>query len=180
MRNFQCLATGLNVGPLLHQVVLHPELWNRNTVRTAHPGSPHKSVDDILLRFQPIAKDVARVIDDCECKFYPAWNVLTEAHALLFDLARAVRAERIGRVLISRLPAGGVIEPHEDGGAVATYYTRYQLPLQSEPGCVFECAGEAVQMRAGEAWWFANKLTHAVVNNSATDRISLIVDLRTR
>jgi aspartyl/asparaginyl beta-hydroxylase (cupin superfamily) len=106
--------------------------------------------------------------------------VLTEAHSLIFDLARFVRAERIGRVLISRLPPGGVIAPHQDGGAVATYYTRYQMPLQSAPGCMFECDGEGVNMRAGEVWWFDNKRTHQVVNNSATDRISMIVDLKTR
>lgn len=180
MRNFQQLASGLAVHPLLHQITLHPELWNRDTLRTSHPQSPHTQVDDILLRFQEIRTDNVRgVVDECECQWYPAWKVLTEAHALVFDLARAVKAERIGRVLISRMAPGRVIAPHEDGGAVATYYTRYQLPLQNEPGSVFECSGERVQMRGGEVWWFNNKLMHSVVNNSATDRIAMVVDLRT-
>ncbi len=178
MRNFYLLAAGLNTAPLLHQVFLHPELWNQNTVRTAHPGRPPPEVDDILLRFQ--ASDGAAIIDDCECAWFPAWDVLSDAAQLVFDLARAVRAERIGRVLITRLAPGRTIAPHEDGGAVATYYTRYQMPLASEPGCVFECAGERLQMRPGEAWWFNNRLTHAVVNNSAADRIAMVVDLRTR
>jgi hypothetical protein len=168
------------VTPLLHQLALHPEVWNRYRIRTEHPGSPHTQVDDVLLRFESMAIEPEQVTDDCECEFYPCWDLLTEAHGLVFDLARVVKAERIGRVLITRLPPGGVIAPHEDGGAVARYYTRYQLPLQSEPGVIFECAGEAVQMQPGDCWWFNNKLTHAVVNNSATDRISMIVDLRTR
>lgn len=166
--------------PLLHQIVLHPELWNQNTLRTKHPQSPHQQCDDILLRFQPITDDISAVVDDCECIWYPAWDVLSGAHCFIYDLARTVSAERIGRILISRMAPGAAIAPHEDGGAVATYYTRYQMPLQCAPGCVFECDGEKVQMSGGDVWWFDNKLTHSVVNNSATDRISMVIDLRTR
>lgn len=176
MRSFQLLGQQ-NVVPLLHQIALHPELWNQNRIRTEHQQSPHRECDDILLRFQGVD---SQVIDDPECEWYPAWNVLTEAHNLIFDLAHMVKAERIGRLIISCLPPGGVIAPHEDGGAVAAYYTRYQMPLQSAAGCIFECEGEKVQMVGGEVWWFDNKLTHSVTNNSAADRISLIVDLRTR
>lgn len=178
MRKFQQLAAGVNVTPLLHQIVLHPELWNTNRLRTEHPGSPHGQVDDILLRFQ--GGEGQQVVDDPECVWYPAWDVLSEAHRHIFDLARTVSAERIGRILISRMAPGTQIAPHEDGGAVAAYYTRYQLPLQCEPGCVFACEGEKIQMRSGEVWWFDNKRTHSVTNNSATDRISMVVDLKTR
>lgn len=176
MRNFQLLGQQ-NVIPLLHQIALHPKLWNQNRLRTEHPGSPHSACDDILLRFQG---ESSQIIDDPECIWYPAWDVLTEAHNLIFDLCRVVKAERIGRLIISRLPPGGVITPHVDGGAVAQVYTRYQMPLQSALGVVFECEGEKVQMVGGEVWWFDNKRTHSVINNSATDRISLIADLRTR
>lgn len=176
MRNFQLLGQQ-NVIPLLHQIALHRELWNQNRIRTGHEQSPHSACDDILLRFQA---EGSQVVDDPECVWYPAWDVLTEAHNLIFDLSRVVKAERIGRIIISRLPPGKTIAPHEDGGAVATYYTRYQMPLQSGPGCIFECEGEKVQMSGGEVWWFDNKRNHAVYNNSNTDRLAMIVDMRTR
>lgn len=176
MRNFLMLASGVNVMPLLHQITLNPGLWNRDSIRTAHQASPHSQVDDILLRFQI----GSAVIDDPECHWYQAWDVLTEAHNLIFNLANVVKAERIGRIIISRMAPGTVITPHEDGGAVASYYTRYQIPLQSEPGCVFECDGEKVQMQGGQVWYFNNRLTHSVENYSNTDRISMIVDLKTR
>lgn len=176
MRNFLLLGQQ-NVMPLLAQLALHPELWNQNRLRTEHPGSPHSACDDILLRFQA---EGSAVIDDPECVWCSTWNILTEAHNLIFDLARMVKAERIGRLIISRLPPGKSITPHEDGGSVATYYTRYQMPLQSAPGCIFECDGERVHMQGGQVWWFDNKKTHQVVNNSDTDRIALVCDLRTR
>jgi hypothetical protein len=186
LRNFMQLAAGVNITPLLHQIYLHPELWNQNTLRTAHEQSPHSQCDDILLRFQmrpdaadPVYRSVG-IVDDPECFWYPAWDVLSEAHRHIFDLCRTVSAERIGRIIISRLPPGGVIPAHEDGGAVVQVYTRYQIPLQSLPGCVFECDEEKVQMASGDVWWFENRRRHSVINNSATDRISLICDLQTR
>lgn len=176
MRNFLLLGQQ-NVMPLLHQLTLHPELWNQNRVRTSHEQSPHSQCDDILLRFQA---EGSQIIDDPECVWYPAYDVLTEASELIFALCRMVKAEQIGRIIISRLPPGKTIPAHEDGGAVATYYTRYQMPLQSFPGCIFECDGEKVQMQGGEVWWFNNKKIHSVTNNSSNDRLSMIVDLKTR
>jgi hypothetical protein len=181
MRNFQQLAGNINITPLLHQVMLHPELWNQHTLRTAHPLSPHQQVDDILLRFQemPEAGKEHEVIDAHESIWYPAWNVLTEAHALVFDLARMVKAERIGRILISRMAPGKEIAPHIDGGDHARYYTRYHIVLESYPGCLFKCEEEQVQMRGGDVWYFDNAKTHSVVNHSANDRLTMVVDLRT-
>lgn len=186
MRNFQKLTENLPVMPLLHQIQLHPELWNQNTLRTTHPQSPHQQVDDILLRFQTVDPKVEEdlinngVWDVHETQWYPAWDVLTEAHDIIFNLARVVKAERIGRILISRMAPGKEIAPHIDGGSCAAYYTRYQLPLQSLPGVIFRCGDEQVQMRGGEVWHFDNGVEHEVLNHSADDRISLIVDLRTR
>lgn len=187
MRNFQQLAANTNVNPLLHQIQRHPELWNQNTLRTTHPQSPHQQVDDILLRFQKIDSahedDLIRngigIIDEHETVWYPAWSVLTEAHDIVFNLCRIVKAERIGRILISRMAPGKEIAPHVDGGSCAAYYTRYQLPLQSLPGVIFKCGEEQVQMRGGDVWHFDNGTIHSVVNHSADDRIALIVDLRT-
>jgi hypothetical protein len=33
-------------------------------------------------------------------------------------------------------------------------------------------------MAPGEIWWFDNSVEHEVINNSAGDRIHLIVDVR--
>jgi len=33
-------------------------------------------------------------------------------------------------------------------------------------------------MRPGELWWFENAIEHEVTNNSANDRIHMIIDLR--
>lgn len=190
MRNFNRIAQNVDVLPIFHSVMRQPELWNTEQLRTKHPGTPHAKVEDILLRFndlEPYKKAAAEgkeiheyagtIIDEQESICHPAWHAIPQAHDVIFDLMRYTRAVRLGRVLITRLAPGKQIEPHEDGGDHAAYYDRYHIVLQNNPGSLFICGDEKVQMRAGEVWWFNNAITHSVINNSSDDRLTMIVDL---
>lgn len=177
MQNFYRLAQGLPVVPLVAQLHLQ-DLWDKNTLRTTHPDSPHKQANDIWLRFNEVGEDVSKVIDEHESIPYPAWDKLPQAHTLIFDLMRVVGGTRLGRVMITKLKPGGKIEPHEDGGSSATYYKRFHIMLQNQPGSLFDCGDESVYMAPGEVWYFNNQVTHAVVNNSQDDRITMIIDIR--
>jgi hypothetical protein len=90
-----------------------------------------------------------------------------------------VHGERLGRVMINKIAPGGVIYPHADTPEHAEYYSRFHIVLQSQPGVVFRAGDEQVYMATGEVWWFDNKQEHEVINNSADDRIHMIVDIRT-
>lgn len=182
MKNFQRLCAGVDVIPLLHAVQLRPELWNEFKLRTTHEQSPHQQVDDIWLRFQDLEPykhgDTAGVIDEQESINYPAWSILTPAKPLVLDLMRRVDGIRLGRVMITRLAPGKTIRPHVDGGAHAEYYSRYHIVLQGLPGSLFHCGDETVCMQTGDIWHFDNSVEHSVENNSADDRIHMIVDIR--
>lgn len=194
MRNFQQLATGVDVMPLLHAVQRQPDLWNQQKLRTTHKGSPHSQVDDIFLRFVDLAPygnlestgeygeealAKASIMDQHESIFYPAWFKLPDAGSIVFDLMRRVSGVRLGRVLITRLAPGKKIDVHIDSGEHAAYYDRYHCVLQNFPGSVFRAGDEAVAMKAGEVWWFDNSTMHEVVNNSVEDRLTMIIDIRT-
>ena len=183
MKHFQQLAAGINVTPLMNALQRQPELWNANPIRTQHPGTAHAEVSDILLRFNDLDEyirtgDPSTITDDKEAIAYPAWDKLPQARSIIFDLMRTVEATRLGRVIITRLPPGKEITPHEDQGAPATYFERYQIALQSLPGALFHIGDETVNFRSGDVWWINNNVIHSVVNNSADDRIVMIVDLR--
>ncbi len=190
MRNFNRISQGLDVVPLLNAVMRQPELWNTETLRTTHPGTPHTQVDDILLRFndltpykeaalagKPISEYASTVLDEHESICFPAWYKLPEAHAIIFELMHYLKAIRLGRVLITRLPPGKVIDPHVDGGGHAAYYQRYHFILQNNPGSIFRCGEESVTMKPGEVWWFDNSVEHSVENYSNDDRLTMIIDL---
>jgi quercetin dioxygenase-like cupin family protein len=179
MRHFQRIADGVDLAPLLAALAAHPELWGADELRVTYAeDSPHREVDDILVRFNA-GRDPATLGDDLECIWQPAVSPLFLIRSLALDLMRRVGGERLGRVMLTRLAPGKQIHPHADVlGAYAHYYNRVHLVLQSSPGCVFHAGQESVWMRPGEAWLFDAHAVHSVVNNGADDRIHLIVDVR--
>ncbi len=180
MKYFHKIADNVNVGPLMTAIARQPELWDEYTLRTATKGTPHSQVSDIWLWFNDLSEKAAEdIVNDKEVVPYHGWYALPPARIIVLDLMRYVEAHRLGRVIITKLPPGGVIEPHVDGGAPATYFTRYQLALQSRPGAVFAIGDEQVNFRDGEVWLINNQVEHSVVNNSDDDRIVMIMDMRT-
>lgn len=177
MRHFQKIAEQIDVIPLLNALAVRPDLWNEHVLRTTHELSPHKQTDDIWCMFNA-EELVEAVIDDCEVVPYRAWHDIPCLRPLVLDLMRRVEGIRLGRVIISRLPPGCTIPEHVDQGAPATYYQRYHLALKSEPGVINQVADEKVTYRMGELWWFNNRSLHTIVNNSADDRITLVMDVR--
>lgn len=179
MKNFLRLSQNANVIPLLLALHNKPELWDMHTLRTSFPESPHNSCSDILLMFNDLdPANPERVVNDREVVPFEGWFALPEAQEIIRDLMHLVRGVRLGRVIITKLPPGKTIAPHVDGGAPAEYFTRFQVALQNLPGCIFKIEDEAVQFAPGEVWRINNRALHGVVNNSADDRIAMVVDIR--
>lgn len=178
MRNFLKIADGVDVLPVLHALALNDDLWNAHNLRTLYPQSPHHEAEDILIWFNDLNQDSATIADDKAVVPYPAWDRLPQVRPIIFDLMRRVEGVQLGRVMITRLKPGGQIYPHEDAGAPAEFYSRYQLSLQCGPGCLFHCGDETAYFSPGSLWLFQNQITHSVVNNSADDRLVLIADVR--
>lgn len=178
MKHFFRIASGVDVIPLLAAIHRHPELWDQHKLRTSHPHTPHKECSDIWVWFNEIKDDISKTIDDVQTFPYEAWDRLPQIRPIVFDLMRRVEATQLGRVIISRLPPGGKIDPHVDMGTPATFYTRFQVALQCAPGCVFGIGDEEVVFSPGEVWMIDNNSEHYVINNSKQDRIALIIDVR--
>ena len=185
MRHFQQIAAGVDVGPLLHAIHRQPALWNAQRFRTTFADTPHGEVDDILLRFSDpsIARDgdTAAVMADGNCVWHPAAASLPQARPIILDLMRRTEAYALDRVVITRLRPGGRILPHADNeGAYVhdPHRSRYHVVLQGLPGSLYNCGDETVTMLSGTVWLFDALTLHEVINNSADDRIHLLVDLR--
>lgn len=168
MRNFRQIACRLGVGGLLEALEAAPDLWDQFPIRTQEPDGANADVSDILVFFHHS--------DDSPIIPYPAWHRLPQLRPLIFDLMRVVEGVELGRVVIAKLAPGKTIRPHVDGGVEG--FSRYQIALQSDAGCLFRAGDETAEFREGEAWWFRNDLEHEVVNGSDADRIVVIVDIR--
>jgi hypothetical protein len=187
MRNFQRISSGVDIMPLLLAIKRRPDLWKEDTYLRDYPQGPFAQIESIMLRFpvKSVHETEAELqkhlstYDQHENVDYPAYKLLPEARPLVMNLMAYVGGERLGRVMINKIAPGGVIYPHADTLAHAEYYSRFHVVLQSQPGVVFRAGDEQVYMGTGEVWWFDNKQEHTVVNNSADDRIHMVIDIRT-
>jgi hypothetical protein len=187
MQNFQRISGGVDIMPLLLAIKRRPDLWKEDTYLRDYPQGPFRQIESIMLRFpvKSVHETEAELqkhlstYDQHENVDYPAYKLLPEARPLVMNLMAYVGGERLGRVMINKIAPGGVIYPHSDTPAHAEYYSRFHIVLQSQPGVVFRAGDEQVYMGTGEVWWFDNSQEHEVINNSADDRIHMIVDIRT-
>lgn len=181
MRHFQQIAQGVDVLPLVLDIYRQPDLWNEHTERTGGAGS-FEDTDDIWLRFRDPAELTSReaFAEPFVPVFYPAWYKLPHLRPIVFGLMARLEAVQLGGVLITRVPGGAQVKPHDDRGRwhPEHFATKAYLPLASNDRCYSTCVDERVVMRVGEAWLFDNLKTHSTVNEGETDRVTLIVSMR--
>lgn len=181
MRYFQQIAAGVEVLPLMLDLYRQPELWDRHTARTGGDGS-FKGTSDIWVRFRDPSGLVSReaFAEPFHPVFYDAWHALPHLRPIVFGLMARLEAVALGGVLITRVPAGQQVAPHDDRGRwhPEYYRTKAYLPLATNPQCYSTCGNERVVMKVGEAWLFDNLETHSTVNDGETDRVTLIVSMR--
>jgi len=89
-----------------------------------------------------------------------------------YDYARGV----FPRVMLARMPSGGVIHPHIDANPAAKWPHKIHVPLTTNPGVVSFFGGEERHFPVGEAVEVDNLGPHWVRNDGATDRIHLIFE----
>jgi hypothetical protein len=180
------LCGNFDAEPLRMALQRRPNLWNEHTYRTSFEGTPFKGMDDILLRYSRPEKhegisDANALVNDTMLVQYPPWGELPEAHEVVFNLMRRYKGIMLGRVIIARLPMGGTIKPHADNyGAYAARDDglRFHAVVNAAPGCLFHCGDETIQTRSGEVWWFQHREVHSAENQSADDRIHLLIDMQ--
>jgi hypothetical protein len=196
VKNFLRLAQGVDVMPALMRVTREQHLWHADTYLRDYPQGPFGEVDSIICRFPPrtvkeTQEQVEELLKDSrydphECVDLPIYGEVPEVRDLVFTLLARVRGTRLGRVMLNRIQPGGHIFRHADTPEHANYWQRHHVVLQSAPGVVFHAGDEQVYMAPGEVWWFNNGKAHPdgtipeheVMNNSAVERIHLIVDVR--
>lgn len=183
MQYFTKIADGADTVPLLLALQRQPELFGRHNERKQAVGGPHSDMTDIWIRHNDrrpyeAAGDFSEFNDEHDSVWYPEADKLPEVMPLCFGVMSLVRGERLGGVLITKIPPGGGIAPHIDRGWHAEYYDKYMVHLKAEPGVAFGFPDAVMTPRTGEVWWFRNDITHWIRNDSADERIVMIISIR--
>lgn len=196
MRYLKPLGISVDIAPVSAELDEHPDLWDRFTLRTKLYGTPHAQVSDIWCRYRAwsdLVDERARYADmglteeqhrqlvagwagsEHESVWYEAIDALPALRALIFDLMHRLEVERLGGVLITRIPPGGRVEWHTDGGWHATYYEKIAVLLRGDERQAFCFRDGEFRAGAGAVFTFNNQEPHAVSNESSRERITAIV-----
>lgn len=135
-------------------------------------------MSDIWVRYNDINNLGPKFNDEHESVWYPVYYEVPDFRRLIFDVFSFVEGERLGGVLVTKIPPGGSVKPHIDHGWHARYYDKFALQLQAEVGQAFCFEDEILQSDTGDLYTFDNSKTHWVVNDSPVDRITMIICIR--
>lgn len=177
MRHFYRLAEGIDVAAVNAQLAEHPQLWDANPMRRTYVGSPHRDMRDIWVRARaPTGRELRSYSEPHESVWWPAAEKLPALAAIICDLANAVHAYSMGAVLVTKVPAGKRILPHNDSGFwhADAHNCKIYLCLQGNDKCVTWCENERVVMKTGDVWIWDNLVLHGLENDGDIDRISAI------
>ena len=175
MKYIKTLDRKVPVQLLLRQLALAQQIWNYHSDRTKRSHSPHHDASDIWVRYNESGRISAL---PHESAWYPHSAHIPAVREIVAHVMQLVRGERLGGVLITKIPAGGCVLPHIDEGWHANYYTKYAVQLQSHPDQAFCFEDGQHKTVAGDVYQFDNSQLHWVTNNSPIDRITLIICIK--
>ncbi len=101
------------------------------------------------------------------------------AHCPYFREALGNFQCEIETVRLLRLAPGSVIKEHRDRGlGYAFDVFRIHIPIRTDAAVSFIVGGEELPMKSGECWYADFDLPHSVTNDSASERVHLVIDCK--
>lgn len=173
------ITSGYDVAEAQRQLE-NPAVWNRHRLRTEAYNTPHRAVSDIWVRFNDPAllDDPERFFGPHQAVWYPVVTDIPAIWALTRKVFRRVGGKELGGVLITKIPPGGRVEPHVDGGWHASYYEKFALQIQGHKEQAFCFEGAELRPETGDLYTFRNDVLHWVTNDSQIDRITCIICIK--
>ncbi len=179
MQAFNRIYTNLNVSLARKELANNSHLFGEFNARK-NAGPVMAQMDDIWLRYGDVSEmnktgDYSKMADEHDSIWL---KDLPECKKLCFELMKMVDGERLGGVLISRLPPKGEMLPHTDAGWHADYYDKYYVPIENGKGSIFGFDEGDINPSLGDVWAFDNSYNHWVKNDSNKDRVAMIVCIK--
>lgn len=175
------LPVCVDVAPLRACLQRNPHLFGEHRPRQA--TYDHQEMTDIWARYNDYKNfnpnNPSAFNDEHDSVWYPNSVHLTGIKPIVSYIMHAVQGDRLGGVLITKLPPGGKINRHTDHGWHAAYYSKFYVAVNNAPGAVFGFDDGVIDARDGEVWWFDNSKPHWVENATQFDRIAMIVCIKT-
>lgn len=114
--------------------------------------------------------------DHYGCPQWAKWQPLLEPVLTAATADYGYAKGEFPRVMLARMPVGGVVQPHRDANPAARWPHKIHVPIQTNDHVYFYVDGVQYQMAEGEAVELNNIGVHSVENRGDCDRIHLIFE----
>ena len=164
----------VDIDALRAAVLAIPEaVWEAENAAKPNKFEVLDATRHVVFRFIDNPRDWRRSHDR---PAWPQWRGLLEP--VLAQVVRGYGYARgaFPRVMLARMPAGGVIHPHIDANPAAKWPHKIHLPVATNPGVVCGFGGGEHHFPAGDAVEVDNLGPHWVRNGGGADRIHLIFE----
>jgi hypothetical protein len=164
----------VDITALKAAVLAIPEdVWDAENASKPNRFGVLEETRHIVFRFADSPRDWRRSHDRAA---WPQWRGLVEP--ILAQAVKGYGYERgmFPRIMLARIPAGGVIHPHIDDQPAARWPHKIHVPLTTHAGVVCYFGGIEHYFPPGEAVEVNNLGPHWVCNNGDSDRIHLIFE----
>ena len=184
IKSHELVCSDLDVTQLQKELLDNYDEFDKYNYRRTFPNSPHAEMRDIWARYNDVKPfeekgDLKGFEAEHDSIWYPVIEKIPSVKNIVFDLMRKVDGERLGGILITKLPPNGHIARHTDAGWHAQYYDKFYVPVLNKEGSIFGFDDGVIEPELGQAWWFDNSNVHWVDNKTDSDRIAMIVCIRT-
>ncbi len=155
-----------------------PDVWNERDER--RKAYVHAVTSDCWVRFRDMqAWDWSTgLTDEHESVWQPVVHKIPAIWSIVRKVCRRERPDRLGGVLLTKIPPGGKVEPHIDSGWHAGFYEKVAVQIKGDRDQAFCFEDCELRPESGEVYTFRNDVLHWVTNDSTQDRITLIICLR--
>ena len=165
----------LDVAALQQRVAgLDEDCWRRHDEAKPNRFDSLGGTQHIVMKF------VHKVAVPTEYYALPAWSEWEPLVQPVLDAVAArleLVAAEVPRVMLARLPAGGEITAHRDGGRFPAFCRKVHVVLATNPAVEFYVDPEWRHVPPGRGFEVNNNLMHAVRNDGATARTHLIFEI---
>lgn len=153
------------------------DLWDQYPFRRR---GPHEEMVDIWIRYndiQPFLRsgDLSKFADEHDSIWYRS-NLVPLVKPIAHKIMNHVQGERLGGILITKLPPKGKIKSHIDDGWHAKYYDKYYVCVKDN-GSQFQFDAGNIKPKEGEIYWFDNSKPHGVQNGDH-ERMAMIICIK--
>jgi hypothetical protein len=164
----------VDIEPVREAILAIPEeIWSGVSTSKPNPYQALGKTQHLMFRFVSSPKDWSQSYD------LPTWADWRERIEPLMAQATAEYGYARGafpRIMLARMPAGGVIHPHVDENRSAAWPHKIHVPIKTNPQVEFYVDPDVHHLQAGQAYEVNNRGVHAVRNLGAESRIHLIFE----